>query len=289
MQTPRTHHTRVAGLAAWVALLIVALGLSTTWSDPRLTTPTLTDPAAWTAWAAAHDPAIMAMALLRLVLVALTWYLLGATTVQVAARLTTSLRLVRIANALSVPLVRRVVSTGLGVGLAATMVAAPAGTTPRPARGPASPAAPTWSATAFDPHAEGSAVDTPHRGQAAVPVMRRVPAAPSMAHSPTPPTMTHERDAATASPPQSSTELRADRRASRDGVPTWTVRSGDHLWRVAEHVLAVQLGRAPSDAQVVPYWQRLIEANRSRLPDPDNPDLVLPGLELVLPDPGLGA
>ena len=31
------------------------------------------------------------------------------------------------------------------------------------------------------------------------------------------------------------------------------------------------------------YWRRLIEANRGRLVDPDDPDLVLPGQRFVLP------
>jgi nucleoid-associated protein YgaU len=31
------------------------------------------------------------------------------------------------------------------------------------------------------------------------------------------------------------------------------------------------------------YWRRLIDANRDRLVDPGNPDLLLPGQELVLP------
>lgn len=54
---------------------------------------------------------------------------------------------------------------------------------------------------------------------------------------------------------------------------TWVVQPGDHLWSIAER-------SAPGD--VVPYWVALVEANRDRLADPD---LVLPGQVLVLPDP----
>lgn len=64
---------------------------------------------------------------------------------------------------------------------------------------------------------------------------------------------------------------------------TWTVRPGDHLWRIAQDTLAARLGRTPTDAEVVPYWRRVIDENRARLVDPDNPDLILPGQVVALP------
>jgi hypothetical protein len=36
---------------------------------------------------------------------------------------------------------------------------------------------------------------------------------------------------------------------------------------------------------VARYWLRLIEANRSHLPDPADPNLLFPGDVLVLPPP----
>ena len=42
---------------------------------------------------------------------------------------------------------------------------------------------------------------------------------------------------------------------------------------------------ASDDRRVIAYWRRLVEANRGRLLDPGNPDLLVPGQELVLPDP----
>ena len=53
---------------------------------------------------------------------------------------------------------------------------------------------------------------------------------------------------------------------------TWVVQPGDHLWSIAER-------SAPGD--MLRYWLALVEANRDRLADPD---LVLPGQVLVLPD-----
>lgn len=61
------------------------------------------------------------------------------------------------------------------------------------------------------------------------------------------------------------------------------VVKGDHLWGIAEHALARHLDRSPTDAEVAPYWRRLVETNRSRLVDPSNPDLIYAGQRFVLP------
>ncbi len=65
---------------------------------------------------------------------------------------------------------------------------------------------------------------------------------------------------------------------------SWTVRSGDHLWHIAEATLVVRGGAAPDEATTAIYWRRLIAANRDRLVDPSNPDLILPGQVFVLPE-----
>ena len=51
------------------------------------------------------------------------------------------------------------------------------------------------------------------------------------------------------------------------------VQPGDHLWSIAERTSA---------GDVAAHWVALVEANRARLADPD---LVLPGQVLALPDP----
>ncbi len=68
--------------------------------------------------------------------------------------------------------------------------------------------------------------------------------------------------------------------------PTHTVQAGEHLWGIASGRLRFVTGTPPGDRAVVDYWLRLIEANLDRLPDPDDPDLIHPGLVLVLPEPG---
>jgi hypothetical protein len=66
--------------------------------------------------------------------------------------------------------------------------------------------------------------------------------------------------------------------------PTWTIAPGEHLWAVARETLADSWHRAPTDAEVTPYWRALIEINRSRLIDSTNADYVLAGQIFVLPD-----
>ena len=66
--------------------------------------------------------------------------------------------------------------------------------------------------------------------------------------------------------------------ARRDAV---TVEAGDHLWKLAEEELAARLARAPTDAEVIPYWRALIDANRHVVGA--NPNLVLPGQQIDLP------
>ena len=63
---------------------------------------------------------------------------------------------------------------------------------------------------------------------------------------------------------------------------TWVVHPGESFWSIAEE----HLGRdnTTSDTQAVSrYWLRLIEANRDRLADPSDPDLLFSGQVLDLP------
>lgn len=57
------------------------------------------------------------------------------------------------------------------------------------------------------------------------------------------------------------------------------VQPGEHFWSIAEQVVADRSLAEP----VGWYWRRLVDANRDRLVDPDDPDLLHPGQELVLP------
>ncbi|HEX2048117.1 MAG TPA: LysM peptidoglycan-binding domain-containing protein [Acidimicrobiales bacterium] len=72
---------------------------------------------------------------------------------------------------------------------------------------------------------------------------------------------------------------------ARTNDDRWTVKPGECFWSIAESVLTERWGRAPTDAEIVPYWLRLIDANRLELGHRDDPDLVFPGQVFVVPAP----
>jgi nucleoid-associated protein YgaU len=67
------------------------------------------------------------------------------------------------------------------------------------------------------------------------------------------------------------------------------VQSGEHFWSIAEQVVEQRGADANADvgadaeADVESYWRALVAANRDRLVDPDDTDLLHPGQVLVLP------
>ena len=71
----------------------------------------------------------------------------------------------------------------------------------------------------------------------------------------------------------------------QEAAPTWAVSADESFWTIAADVLHGELGRAPTDAEIDPYWRRLIEHNRDRLIDPANPDLIHPGQVFETPTP----
>lgn len=244
---------RLLPLMTWVATLVVAITLFTAMGDGPLAAPPLTTPSAWGDWAAARDPVVATVAILRLAVLAMAWYLVGVTTIGAVARVAQLASLVRVADALSVPLVRRVLQTSLGVGLATAVVASAASgvVAPRP------------DLPSMQPVAGGAGTEL-------------VP--PAMQPLDTP-----EDDAGAPTPRAVEAPVVADAEAAPDDVATHEVRTGDHLWSIARDHLAAVTDEDPSDAEVAAHWRDVIDANRDRLVDPDNPDLLLPGQEVVLP------
>lgn len=129
---------------------------------------------------------------------------------------------------------------------------------------------------------------------ASPPVMHLVEPAPAPA-SPTPtaprlepvPTTTApvtEPGSAASSPTVPSAPMPSESSVpTQDPAParaTHVVRAGEHFWSIAETVVAA---RPDTQLDVPAYWRLLVEANRERLIDQDNPDLLHPGQELVLP------
>lgn len=64
---------------------------------------------------------------------------------------------------------------------------------------------------------------------------------------------------------------------------TWEVEPGDHFWGIATDTITDAWGRAPTDAETAPYWHQVIEANRDTLLPPDDPNVIYPGQQFVLP------
>jgi hypothetical protein len=169
---------------------------------------------------------------------------------------------VRLADRLSLPLVRRCADAAAGLALVgATLSPVAAGAAPAPATpdpsvvvmtdlGPVSSSATTSTsispATTYVPGSSG----TP--GSSAAPI----------------------------APAPASTTLAADGslppdRADDDGA-TWIIGPGDTLWHVAEATLTAELGRAPSAPETAERLDRLVAANRDRLAVPGDPGLVFP-------------
>lgn len=154
------------------------------------------------------------------------------------------------------------------------LVDSPTTTTP-PAAAP--PTMRRVDPTAATPSGTAAAITTAPRELVVSPIAAKArPAieatAPAPSTSPTSPTS-----------PSPSTPSSPSTSSSPSTPATWTIRRGEHLWSVAEQVTSGALARDATDAEVEPYWRTLIAANRDRLIDRDNPDLVHAGQELVLP------
>jgi hypothetical protein len=217
----------VAGSAAAVLLLHRA-GAS------ALRTPPIHSWDAVTRWYDALPPEVAALALLRLLGLALAGWLLVATSLQVLAAVPHLAPVGWVADCVSPRSLQRLGHGLAGLSLSAGLSAGvPSAGTPEGAR-------PVASAVA---HGDDDHADTA--------TMRLLDDAPA-----------GDIDQAAA-----------------DVV----VEVGDSLWSIAVDRLAEGRGVPPSDREVVAYWRRLIDQNRSRLVDPDNPDLIYPGQTLTLP------
>jgi nucleoid-associated protein YgaU len=263
-------------LLAWTAALALGLrGLHALGAGP-LGVP-LSSADDLSAWLDRTPPEVMAVAFVRLVALAAGWYLavctLALTLIQPVGRSRVGSAAARATPAV----VRRLVVGAGGLGLAAgTLVGALPSTMVAPAPLAPRPAAASVVGAMQDP---STPTGTMRRGPRDIPtaVMTRLPTE----HTPTAfmtRLPTEHTPRASRSPPAPATR---DRTAA---PPSWTVASGDSFWSIAAETLA-QAGEAPTDRRVIGYWRRVVEANRGRLLDPGNPDLLVPGQELVLPDP----
>jgi len=239
---------RLATVAPWVGGLgAAAVALQWAGQGP-LGPPPLTEPHQWAGWLSASDPLIAAFSVLRLIALGGLWYLVAVTLLGAGLRAAGAVRLVRVADRFTVGPVRRMLAGSISLGLAASgavAVAAPV------LRLPAAAAQTSTTSTTSVP----PATVTMHR------------LGPTEVATGTP---------VTEVPQVSTSAPAADR---------WTVRPGECFWSIAEDVLTRHLGRVPADAEIVPYWRRLIDANRTELAHRDNPDLIFPAQVFVIPAP----
>ncbi len=252
------HRRRAAAAAARLLLGAATVGAVLLATGHRLPAVPWRAPGDLPAWADQHGPGLAAMAMVHAAVAVGCGFAAALGTLHLLAALLPGRHGVRAAAA-----TRRLTPRMLRVGLG--LVAATAATTV-----PAAASVEHTDASATDAAPDGT-VDTAATGTATMTHLG--PVDPGALPTTPPDTPQAEAPPATTSPPATSPDR-------------WVVAPGDHLWGIAEETLADRLGRAPTNAEVVPYWRIVIEANRDRLVHPDDPDLILPGQELVLPPAG---
>ena len=240
------HSLRLAAVVAGVAAVLVLLHLA---GRGELAAPPLRSWDGFRAWLEQRDGVTAAFTIVRLVALVLAWYVAVVIALGSVGRLAGSRRLVAVTDAATVPPLRRLLANVAGAGLAgaATLAVAPVVVGAATDRGE-----PAVEAAAADDELVlvGEATTVDDRlvllpGDEGTATMHRLP----------------------------------------DAATTWTAAPGDHLWSIAEETLTQAWGRPPTDKEVVPYWQALVDLNRSKLAQPNNPDLIFPGQVFDLPPP----
>lgn len=232
-------------LAAWAAFLVLSLRLLHGETFGSLSIP-LSSPDEVTAWTERTSPVVMALAVVRLAALAAAWYLTAATILTAVAAVTRWRPLAAVAVRVSPEIVRRLVCRSASAGLAVGALLAVVPVSPRLAASPVV-----------------AEVASPNDDPATTATVGPSPTA-TMTRQPNPP-LAREPD---LSPGPATGER-------------WVVEAGDSFWSIAEETLAADGPVSPSD--VARVCDRLIAANRDRLIDRDNPDLLVPGQELSIP------
>jgi nucleoid-associated protein YgaU len=245
------------------------------------------------------EPTLLVMTGLRDVALVAGWYLVAVTAAGAVARLARVRPLVRALDGLTLPPVRRLLDTSLGLSMLATAVAAPPAWAEPPSpereqppvtmrrlsedpphedhllREPPTTAPPTSTSTTATPISSTTTLSAPPTTEASLVETTTTTTSAPTTTTTTPPA-THPPRIEVAEPP------------APPPVPSggeWTVQPGDHFWSIAERLLTRAWGRPPSDAETDPYWRQLVEANRDRLADRANPDLLFVGQVLGIPPP----
>lgn len=231
-------------LAGWAAFLVLSLRVLHGETFGALSVP-LGGSDELAAWAERTSPVVMALAVVRLAALAAAWYLTAATILTAVAAVTRWRPLAAMAVRVSPEIVRRLVCRSASAGLAVGALLAVVPVSPRLA---ASPVVADVTSTASTDHD------------------RSLP--------------TSDDTLPTVGSPPTARMTREPQRPLAD-AEGWVVEAGDSFWSIAEETLAADGPVEPRD--VARYCDRLIEANRDRLVDRHNPDLLAVGQELSIP------
>ena len=71
--------------------------------------------------------------------------------------------------------------------------------------------------------------------------------------------------------------------ASLAEAATYEVQRGDSLWRISRATLTDSGDSSPTSADIARFWPRIFRANRLLIGD--DPNLILPGQHLTIPEP----
>ncbi len=249
-------------LVSWLALGAAVLTLHA--AGGALPSPPLSAPSQWSQWMVGRDPVVVAFGVVRILSLGVAWYGVAVTAAGVGLRLVSARHLAGIVDRVTVVPLRRLVAATVTVGISVSTLGAPATAGAVTAAGA--------SSTSTSTTIVGGALAGPVEPTATI-TMHRVDAADTA-----PPA---------AAPSRVAPDVPAVPPVRTGGGPapttTWTVEPGQCFWSIAHAQLERAWSREPTVAEIVPYWQRLIEANRAVLGDPHNADLVFPGQVFTLP------
>jgi nucleoid-associated protein YgaU len=232
----------VALCSAIGVLILLPLGAG------ELGAPPIASPAELSSWLEQRDPVVAGFAVLRVAALAAGLYIVLLAALHAATSAVGYRPLSRFVERLTVPTLRRALTSAAGVGISSAVVLGaitPAGADPPTTSSDRMVELSTSSGPAISEVATMSVIDDaqiPNAGTRAV-------ATPAAAVVDT----------------------------------TWTVEPGDSLWSIAEEHLADAGGAVVDERQVAVYWRSLIEANRAALLVPGDPNLIFPGQLLSLP------
>lgn len=257
-----------------------ALGAGTLAAPPATSGQDLLD------WVRSTDPTTLGMVALRLLALGVGYHLIATTALGVIGRLLRRPGLIRFAEWSTLPPFRSTVRRVAGIGLSASAVLL----TPLQGAGASGNGPATAQVTESAPAVSAGQAAASWRSQVTGPstaTLRLVrgegDGAPG-GQATLRPVDSDQEDADSldelrpeASPPES---IPAEATPTA-GPERHNVVPGDHLWAIAEARLADSLDRAPTDAEIAPYWRAVLAANTDLV----DPDLLMPGSVVNVPRP----